>query len=443
MGFVIGGVVFIVGLLASVIAIWQVIWPFFKRRILKRPDPQTATTKHIDALAQQIKAGTDALAQQIKDLEAKVTQPPTYLDGLPEAVNEKLRAAYQEARILQLEGYAAQSDHKHREAIDRFTRALELAENDSQRAALHNLRGNSYSTISEYNKAEADYQETLKLAARISPERDAAEARAAALGNLGNVYRERGDLEGAEEHYKSALAIAREIGDRLGQANALGGLGLVYYRRGELEKAEEHHKKALEIYREIGNRLGEAQALGNLGLVYDLRGELEKAEEHHKKALEIDREIGNRLGEAQGLGNLGLVHARRGELEKAEEYHKQALKIDREIGNRLGEARQLGNLGAVYARRGGPGDLDKAEEDHKQALDIHREIGNRLGEANQLGNLGLVHARRGELAKARERLQQAQAIYQKIGAGGEGPEKVRRALERIAEQEREQPERGE
>ena len=148
------------------------------------------------------KADTDAIAQQIKELEAKVTLGSEYLDGLPEAVNKKLRAAYEEARILQLEGYAAQSDHKHREAIDRFTRALELAENDSQRAALHNLRGNSYFSISQYDEAQADYEETLKLAERISPVQDAAEARAAALGNLGLVYADRGELHKAEEHHK-------------------------------------------------------------------------------------------------------------------------------------------------------------------------------------------------------------------------------------------------
>jgi len=469
---VVGGAIFIVGLLASVIAIWQVVWPFFKRRILMRPDPQPATTRHIDTLA-----------QQIKDLESKVTLGSEYLDGLPEAVNEKLRAAYQEARILQLEGDQAQSAEKHREAIDRFTRALELAETDSQRAALHNLRGNSYYFISQYKEAEADYQDTLKLAERISPAEDAAQARSAALGNLGVVCAERGDLEKAEEHHKQAMEIHRKMGNRLGEANqlsnlggvylrrgeldeaedhfkkalkihrkigdrpgeatVLGNLGLAYRRRGEMEKAEEHFKLALKIYGDIGNRLGEANALGNLGLVYTDRGDLEKAEEHHKQALEIAREIGNRLSEASALGNLGIVYAQRSELEKAEEHLKQALEIQKEIGDRLHEANQLGNLGIVYGQRNGPGDLDKAEEHFKQALDIAREVGDRLGEAAQLDNLGNVYLQRSELKKAREYLRQAQAIYHQIGAGGEGPKIVRQALELIAEQEREQAERGE
>jgi len=337
----------------------------------------------------------------------------SYVDGLPQAKDPVLRAAFEDGQRLQLEGYqqegyAAQSAHKHKEAIDRFTKALALAETDSQRAALHILRGNSQYSISQYKEAEADYQETLRLAERISPAREAARARAPALGNLGIVY---------------------------GQRNGPG----------DLDKAEEHHTKALEIDREIGYRRGEAADLGNLGTIYGRRGgpgNLDKAEDCFRQALEIHREIGYRRGEAHQLGNLGNVYLIRGDLAEAEKHYQEALDIHREIGYRLGEAQDMGNLGTVYLRRGDPGDLDKAEEHSKQALDIHREIGNRAGEALQMANLGLVYIQRGDTKNARDYLQQAQAIYQEIGAGGENPENARQALEIIAELERQQ-ERGE
>jgi tetratricopeptide (TPR) repeat protein len=350
-----------------------------------------------------------ARRKDIEQREGKLALPPEFLDGLREAVNKKLRAAYEEARLLQLEGYEAQSADKHREAIDRFTRALALAENNSQRAALHNLRGNSHGSVSEYSEAEADLQEMLKLADRISQAENAAQARAAALGNLGNVYAD----------------------------------------RGELDKAEEHHRQALEIDRKTSNRPGEAADLGNLGTVYGQRGgpgDLDKAEEHFERALKVHREIDDRPGEAGDLGNLGIVYTRRGYLDKAEEHLRLALGIQRDINDRRGEANQLGSLGNVCVMRGGPGDLDKAEEHYRQALEIHREIGNRLGEAQDLGNLGVVCLERGgpgDLRRAKEYLQRAQAIYQQIDVGGPGPEMVRRALGDVAERERQQRERGE
>jgi tetratricopeptide (TPR) repeat protein len=346
-----------------------------------------------------------ASREDVARLEQKVDRLAEYLDGLAEAKNPDLRAAFEDGRRLQLEGYqqeghAAQSAEKHREAIGCFSRALGLAETDSQRAALHNLRGNSYANVSQHKEAQADYEQVISLSQRIPEPKDAAQARAAALGNLGNVRVERGELNEAEEHFKQALKIQRDIGDRLGEAAVLGNLGIVYRYLGDLDKAEDHHKQALNIASDIGDRLCEANALCGLGIVYTQRG---------------------------GPGDLG----------KAEKHYKQALKIHREIDNRLGEAQDLGNLGIVYKRRG---ELGKAEEHYKQALEIAREIGNRLGEATVLGNLGFVYALRGDTKNAREYLQQAQALYLKIGAGGDGPETVRRALEEL---ERHQRERGE
>ena len=121
------------GVIFAIVA-FPVRWWWNRRK--SPPATKADTDTLADALARQ--------SQQIKELESKTGRGAEYVDGLPEAVNEKLRAAYQEARILQLEGYQAQSADKHREAIDRFTRALALAENDSQRAALRVLRGNSH-----------------------------------------------------------------------------------------------------------------------------------------------------------------------------------------------------------------------------------------------------------------------------------------------------------
>jgi len=320
-----------------------------------------------------------ATQKEIKELEQKVERPPEYLADLPETQKETLRAAYEEARILQLEGYRARNAEKHKEAIERFTAALGLAETDAEMAALHVLCGNSYLSINEQDgsitdldNAQAEYEEALRLADGISPDTDGAEPRAVALGNLGIIYLYRGDLDKAEEYYQQALDIHREIGNRLGEAQALANLGSVYFRRDEMEKAEEYYKQALETFREIGNRLGEAQALRTLGFAYGLLDHLDRAEAYHKQALEIDREIGNRLYEAADLGSLGNVYFQRGELEKAEDYHKQALEIYREIGNRRGEVQTLYKLSDVYYKRS---DVDKAIDYLQQAQAIDQQMG--------------------------------------------------------------------
>ena len=52
-------------------------------------------------------------------------------------------------------------------------------------------------------------------------------------GNLGIIYRERGELEWAEKMYRKALAIAENLGRQEGMADNCVNLGMVYAMRGD------------------------------------------------------------------------------------------------------------------------------------------------------------------------------------------------------------------
>ena len=115
------------------------------------------------------------------------------------------------------------------------------------------------------------------------PGRPAGQARLkpTALGNLGLVYADRGDLDKAEEHYQRGAGHRRGDGQqaRPGQAARQPGhrlrIGAASWTRPRSTTG-----RALAIHEEIGNKLGQANDLGNLGNVYARRGDLDKAEEH-------------------------------------------------------------------------------------------------------------------------------------------------------------------
>jgi len=283
-----------------------------------------------------------------------------YVDGLPQATGA-VRDHFEEGRRLQ-------EAEQHEPAIAEFEKALAVAQNDSQRCALHMLIGNSFLATSRLGQAEGHYQRSLAAADKAQDKG----GQATALGNLGIVYRQRGEPDKAEEHHKKALAIDEEIGNRLGQASDLVNLGLLYADRGELDKAEEHEKAALAINRDIGNRLGEAHDLTALGLVYADRGQLNRAQGHHRKALAIYEEIGDKLGQATALANLGIVYRRRGHPDKGEQHIMAALAIDQKLGYRLGEAQDLASLGDVYAQRG---EVQQALRHYRDARRIFAQIG--------------------------------------------------------------------
>jgi tetratricopeptide (TPR) repeat protein len=77
-----------------------------------------------------------------------------------------------------------------------------------------------------------------------------------AIGNIGNVYAQRGEHDRALECYGELERIGRELGDRRGMSIAIGNMGDVYTDLGEYDRALECLHHAAEEHRAIGFRYG-------------------------------------------------------------------------------------------------------------------------------------------------------------------------------------------
>jgi len=235
-------------------------------------------------------------------------------------------------------------------------------------------------------------------------------------GNLGVIYRRRGELNKAEEMHIKSLEIDKKLGFLEGIANQYGNLGVIYETRGELDKAENMYYNVLEIEEKLGRPDSIAKAYGNLGIVYQKRGELDKSEDMYKKSLEIEKKLGRLEGMANDYGNLGLIYIDKGELDKAEEVCLKSLEITEPRGILELTANQYVNLGNVYQKRG---ELDKSEDMYKKSLEINKKIGRLDGMAFSYSNLGIVYEQRGGINKAREYWEKALELYKRIGIQSE------------------------
>ena len=65
----------------------------------------------------------------------------------------------------------------------------------------------------------------------------------------------------AIDRLQEALALSRALGDRKTEAASLGTLAAVHRELGAPEDALHHYRQALELWREVGNRSGEATVL--------------------------------------------------------------------------------------------------------------------------------------------------------------------------------------
>jgi len=202
-----------------------------------------------------------------------------------------------------------------------------------------------------------------------------------AISKTGDIHKNRGEHEQAQQHYARLLELGRTKNVPTWVSTALANLGLLEVQHGQLNEAVNLFLQALPIEERNDRPTALANLYNNLGLAYKLRGDagdLERAAEMYQKSIDLSKgaEILEQL--ANAYGNLGIIRGRQRKLEEAEQLHHQAFEVNKRIGRKLGMARAKGNLAIVYKNNG---DLPKAEQAHREALMLFQEIGNREGQA--------------------------------------------------------------
>ena len=124
-------------------------------------------------------------------------------------------------------------------------------------------------------KKEFRYLEATKLLQqRLSIESTDSE-KAALHIIIGVIFCEQMLLGEAEEHFIQAKVAAENAKDNEGLAVALGNLGAIYRHRGDLSKARKHLELALLIYQDIPSIEGIANVLSHIADIYKVEGELD------------------------------------------------------------------------------------------------------------------------------------------------------------------------
>jgi tetratricopeptide (TPR) repeat protein/transcriptional regulator with XRE-family HTH domain len=275
-------------------------------------------------------------------------------------------------------------------------------------------------TRGHWDQSAALHQSAL-AAARQSGDRL---GEADTLSTLGSLQRDTGDYPSATASLARALALYREAGDLPGQGYMLMQLGLVQVLTGDYPAATVGYQQALTLMRGLGSRRGEAWVLDGLGLVQQLTGEHAAAAASQQQALALFDNLGDLHGQAYALNSLGVIQEETGDYPAAAASQQQALALFHDIGHRLGQAHALNDLGLVQQQTA---DYPAAAASHQRAMALFSDLGNPLGQAEALNRLGELSLRTSATGQARDRHTQALAIARDISAA---PEEAR-ALEGI------------
>lgn len=350
------------------------------------------------------------------------------------------------ARVMRGEHAAAERDLA--EALSQY-RAVDWV--DGTTAILICL-GGSYFHQGRLDEASGALEEALSLAARHNlPARETA-----ALGDLGEVYRDRGLLHRAHDHQVRTARRCEELGMARGQAIAQLCLGLVCFELGELDQSRRHFEDAQERVVALGSRDGEAYAVLGLASVDLETGRpeeaLELADQAHAmaesiaeeslvveaclvraealrqleqpvaalaeaaRASDLASEHGYIRGIPRSLVVLAEMESALGRLGDARATCLRALDLSQHKGYRVTAGRALTVLATLDYQNGQ--EALAAKHAH-EALALHRTTGHRVGEAKTLLLLGRLSESAGENEAAQQHRRQGSANLA-AGAGALG-----------------------
>src|SRR6187455_3304441 len=217
-------------------------------------------------------------------------------------------------------------------AITTLSEAMRLNPNDQGLASFK--RGIAYGSKGEYERAIADFSETVRLDPKS----------VLAFRNRGLAYDKKGDYDRAVADFSEAIRLDPKY------ALAFYSRGLTYGTKGDNERAINDFNEAIRLNPNY------APAFGNRGLAYDRKGNYDRAIADFNEAIRLDPNY------AIAFRGRGIVYGNKGDYDRAITDFTEAIRLDPKLGS------AFSNRGLAYEKKGG---FDRAIADFNEAIRLN------------------------------------------------------------------------
>lgn len=232
---------------------------------------------------------------------------------------------------------------------------------------------------------------TLKLARASGDRRQLGRV----LAQVGFIAFEQSEPAAAGQYFYEALQIAEELMDRSLQTRVFINLAMFETGvNGDLGRAEECYRRAIEVAREIGDRPSESSALGNVGFIAGLQGQFSKAREYLEQALAAARERGEVYDQIFLLSNLSANAGIQNQPAVAAQYAEQAIVLAEKVGEMSGQAWGWLYLGHAQLLMD---EIEQAKTSFQSSLRIREQLGQTALSMEPLAGLIEAGLRAGDL----------------------------------------------
>jgi len=260
---------------------------------------------------------------------------------------------------------------------------------------------------------ETDAAKRLLLL-RKDPERETSELLKALMQRGQHLYDE-GDYPHAIAVLQTAVLLAKDLHDPIGQANAARNLGGTYAWQGKYREALQEDTEALSLLEPLPETADKKKArmatLNNIGNVYNLQRQFPLAADYYQQALTFARELGDQAVIAKVSNNIGDLDLSENKIDAAESAGNESLRIADELKLGRTKAQALILLGLVAQERR---QFDQALARYRQAYDLYKVDDIKDGMIRALHQQGEALLNNSKLDDAKIAFQQAAALAEEI-----------------------------
>jgi len=358
--------------------------------------------------------------------------------------------------------YLHMGSGRYRECLEAAERAGELARavgDERVLAGAEMRRGTALNNLAQIEEGRQVLDRSIQLAEAAGD----LDVLGIALNNLADLELKMGELQRSREHLERAL----ELHERVGHTGNIGfqmlNLGELLTYLGEWETAGEYIDRGGDIVRSAGASWWSAYGPVGRGHLQLHQGEWEEASRALEEGIALAEPIGDlqalqqahmflgelevlqgRAEEARGrlesftseegsyieplLATLAWAYLELGEMDRAEETARRVQAIAQERQHKLYLPGVLTVQGMILAQQGR---WEEGEQTFGEAVSLAQAIPYPCAEGRARYEWGMMHIRQGDREQARERLEQALEVFQRLGARKD-IERTEKALHQLA-----------
>jgi tetratricopeptide (TPR) repeat protein len=223
----------------------------------------------------------------------------------------------------------------------------------------------------------------------------------------------RGHAEEFARYGEAIVAVGEKLPPgQLGYAQV--GLGIMLSARDNPARARVLLEQALALFRQLEDKLGIAVAAGALGHMTALRGEYDQAKKLLTESLTLHQELGNNVSIALVHNYLGQIPLSQGDNDAAARLFRQGLNAARRVPDRFPLLISLYDLALSSLARD---DLAGAAGFLREGLSVASDAGDESSVGYYLQRLAALARQREDPDRAVRLLAAADALLQAAGTG--------------------------